>query len=168
MARTETRTECSACGIETTVPFKPTQGRPVLCRQCFQLKGRAPLLQPAAQTPPSAFVDSQQFALSMALSQDVSALTALSVTSEGASLSADAAILAATSMTSAPPHSSVATSADLASITESEEADGVDIPGQPEFLNPTRSLILSTPMEMMKVEKKDSDTSPAQPDKLRA
>ena len=25
-----------ACGIETTVPFKPTQGRPVLCRQCFQ------------------------------------------------------------------------------------------------------------------------------------
>jgi CxxC-x17-CxxC domain-containing protein len=38
LSRTETRTECSACGIETTVPFKPTQGRPVLCRQCFQLK----------------------------------------------------------------------------------------------------------------------------------
>jgi CxxC-x17-CxxC domain-containing protein len=37
-SRTETRTECSACGIETTVPFKPTQGRPVLCRSCFQLK----------------------------------------------------------------------------------------------------------------------------------
>ena len=36
LSRTETRTECSACGIETTVPFKPTQGRPVLCRQCFQ------------------------------------------------------------------------------------------------------------------------------------
>jgi CxxC-x17-CxxC domain-containing protein len=36
LPRTETRTECSACGIETTVPFKPTQGRPVLCRQCFQ------------------------------------------------------------------------------------------------------------------------------------
>ena len=29
---------CSDCGIETTVPFKPTQGRPVLCRQCFQTK----------------------------------------------------------------------------------------------------------------------------------
>ena len=41
LSRTETRTECSACGIETTVPFKPTQGRPVLCRQCFQSK-RAP------------------------------------------------------------------------------------------------------------------------------
>lgn len=37
-SRTETRTSCSACGIETTVPFKPTQGRPVLCRACFQMK----------------------------------------------------------------------------------------------------------------------------------
>jgi len=35
-SRTETRTHCSECGVETTVPFKPTQGRPVLCRQCFQ------------------------------------------------------------------------------------------------------------------------------------
>jgi CxxC-x17-CxxC domain-containing protein len=34
--RSETRTVCSECGMETTVPFKPTQGRPVLCRQCFQ------------------------------------------------------------------------------------------------------------------------------------
>src|ERR1700704_5743082 len=41
LSRTETRPECSACGFETTVPFKPTQGRPVLCRQCFQSK-RAP------------------------------------------------------------------------------------------------------------------------------
>jgi CxxC-x17-CxxC domain-containing protein len=38
ISRTETRTHCSECGIETTVPFKPTQGRPVLCRQCFQAK----------------------------------------------------------------------------------------------------------------------------------
>src|ERR1700761_8907554 len=38
ISRTETRTVCSDCGIETTVPFKPTQGRPVLCRQCFQNK----------------------------------------------------------------------------------------------------------------------------------
>lgn len=38
LLRTETRTECSACGLETTVPFKPTQGRPVLCRQCFQTR----------------------------------------------------------------------------------------------------------------------------------
>src|ERR1700741_5101091 len=38
ISRTETRTHCSECGIETTVPFKPTQGRPVLCRQCFKNK----------------------------------------------------------------------------------------------------------------------------------
>ena len=48
--RTETRTHCSACGIETTVPFRPTQGRPVLCRSCFQ-KGQAGQL---VATPPSA------------------------------------------------------------------------------------------------------------------
>ena len=35
-ARVETRTVCSQCGKETTVPFKPTQGRPVFCRECFQ------------------------------------------------------------------------------------------------------------------------------------
>src|ERR1019366_1925232 len=34
--RPETQTTCSECGAETTVPFKPTQGRPVLCRSCFQ------------------------------------------------------------------------------------------------------------------------------------
>ena len=36
--KTETRTSCSQCGKETTVPFRPTQGRPVLCRECFQSK----------------------------------------------------------------------------------------------------------------------------------
>jgi CxxC-x17-CxxC domain-containing protein len=35
-ARSETKTTCSQCGKETTVPFKPTQGRPVYCRECFQ------------------------------------------------------------------------------------------------------------------------------------
>jgi CxxC-x17-CxxC domain-containing protein len=34
--RVETTTTCSACGKETTVPFRPTQGRPVFCRECFQ------------------------------------------------------------------------------------------------------------------------------------
>src|ERR1700719_2207243 len=46
--RSETRTNCSQCGVETVVPFKPTQGRPVLCRQCFQSKGA----HPAATTAP--------------------------------------------------------------------------------------------------------------------
>ncbi|HMH15442.1 MAG TPA: zinc-ribbon domain containing protein [Edaphobacter sp.] len=50
LSRTETRTECSECGIQTTVPFKPTQGRPVLCRQCFQTKQRAVVPGVAADT----------------------------------------------------------------------------------------------------------------------
>lgn len=27
---------CSECGVETKVPFNPTAGRPVYCRDCFQ------------------------------------------------------------------------------------------------------------------------------------
>ena len=34
--KVETVTSCSQCGKETTVPFRPTQGRPVFCRECFQ------------------------------------------------------------------------------------------------------------------------------------
>lgn len=53
-SRTETRTECSACGIETTVPFKPTQGRPVLCRSCFQQKRvPEPSVGASAAPPPN-------------------------------------------------------------------------------------------------------------------
>jgi CxxC-x17-CxxC domain-containing protein len=39
--RAETRTNCSVCGQETTVPFRPTQGRPVLCRSCFEQSRRS-------------------------------------------------------------------------------------------------------------------------------
>jgi CxxC-x17-CxxC domain-containing protein len=48
--RPETRTTCSECNAETTVPFKPTQGRPVLCRSCFQKQQASPVL-PAAPAP---------------------------------------------------------------------------------------------------------------------
>jgi CxxC-x17-CxxC domain-containing protein len=34
-SRIETRATCSQCGKDTTVPFRPSQGRPVLCRECF-------------------------------------------------------------------------------------------------------------------------------------
>ena len=58
--RPETRTTCSQCGEETTVPFKPTQGRPVLCRVCFKQQ-RTPAEQTqendaklAASAPPPA------------------------------------------------------------------------------------------------------------------
>jgi CxxC-x17-CxxC domain-containing protein len=37
-ARVETTAICSQCGKSTTVPFRPTQGRPVLCRECFAQK----------------------------------------------------------------------------------------------------------------------------------
>jgi CxxC-x17-CxxC domain-containing protein len=57
ISRTETRTECSECGISTTVPFKPTQGRPVLCRQCFKNKRPAtPETAAAAPAEPAATV----------------------------------------------------------------------------------------------------------------
>lgn len=36
--RVETHATCSQCGKETTVPFRPTQGRPIFCRECFQQK----------------------------------------------------------------------------------------------------------------------------------
>src|SRR6185312_5324387 len=39
--RVETHAVCSHCGKETTVPFKPTQGRPIFCRECFQLRQAA-------------------------------------------------------------------------------------------------------------------------------
>lgn len=29
-------TVCSECGCDTQVPFKPTEGKPVYCRECFQ------------------------------------------------------------------------------------------------------------------------------------
>lgn len=45
--RTETRTTCSQCGEETTVPFRPTKGLPVVCRACFQSSPNA--VQPGPQ-----------------------------------------------------------------------------------------------------------------------
>ena len=34
--RADTEVTCTACGRTTTVPFRPAQGRPVYCRDCFQ------------------------------------------------------------------------------------------------------------------------------------
>jgi CxxC-x17-CxxC domain-containing protein len=55
--RSETRTTCSECGESTTVPFKPTQGRPVLCRSCFQkqlARTPAPPVAPRGPAGPTA------------------------------------------------------------------------------------------------------------------
>ena len=122
LSRTETRTECSECKIQTTVPFKPTQGRPVLCRSCFQLKNKAAKPAPAiiAELPLAALpaLEPSAYVMSAAISQDhtVAALTEASTESTGLHLSAEAATLAAASMAGAHAHSSVATAADLASI----------------------------------------------------
>jgi CxxC-x17-CxxC domain-containing protein len=112
LSRTETRTECSECGIQTTVPFKPTQGRPVLCRQCFQIKTKSAAAAqvanvPVATTPP------------LSQAETASALSAASTMPNGSGLSADAAVSAAASMAAASPQSSIASAADLASITVS-------------------------------------------------
>jgi CxxC-x17-CxxC domain-containing protein len=39
--KVETQATCSGCGKLTTVPFRPTQGRPVFCRECFQARRTA-------------------------------------------------------------------------------------------------------------------------------
>ena len=58
--RSETRTTCSECNAETTVPFKPTQGRPVLCRSCFQkqVAKPAPIADPEAAPEPILVMES--------------------------------------------------------------------------------------------------------------
>jgi CxxC-x17-CxxC domain-containing protein len=40
-AKIETAAVCSQCGKETTVPFRPTQGRPIFCRECFRERRHA-------------------------------------------------------------------------------------------------------------------------------
>ena len=41
--RIDVRVNCAQCGVQTTVPFQPTQGRPVYCRDCFlEIRGMAP------------------------------------------------------------------------------------------------------------------------------
>jgi len=109
LSRTETRTECSECGVQTTVPFKPTQGRPVLCRQCFQAKAK---VSPAAVVPMAAT------ALPLTPAETASALSSVSIEADGGMISASGAIRAAASMAGASPESSVASAADLASISE--------------------------------------------------
>jgi CxxC-x17-CxxC domain-containing protein len=49
---TETRTTCSECGTSTTVPFKPTQGRPMLCRSCFEKTKSPKMMQTQADESP--------------------------------------------------------------------------------------------------------------------
>jgi len=40
--RVATSAVCAQCGRETTIPFRPTQGRPVYCKECFEHRKVAP------------------------------------------------------------------------------------------------------------------------------
>jgi CxxC-x17-CxxC domain-containing protein len=48
--RVEVTVKCALCAVETTVPFKPSQGRPVYCRDCF-LKMRSSSSRPDVRVP---------------------------------------------------------------------------------------------------------------------
>ena len=94
-SRTETKTECSACGIETTVPFKPTQGRPVLCRSCFQLK-RVPsgVAAVANMDSPAAQVAAASAALDVAMAAEATPAAASSAATMEMIAEAPAAMIA--------------------------------------------------------------------------
>lgn len=44
---------CSGCGKETQVPFRPTTGKPVYCRDCFQKRGSGGGGRPAGRRSPA-------------------------------------------------------------------------------------------------------------------
>jgi CxxC-x17-CxxC domain-containing protein len=42
---------CSECGKETQVPFRPTAGKPVYCRDCFHKRGSGSARPPGRRSP---------------------------------------------------------------------------------------------------------------------
>jgi len=40
--KVQTQATCAGCGKLTTVPFRPSQGRPIFCRECFQRQRSQP------------------------------------------------------------------------------------------------------------------------------
>ena len=117
LSRTETRTECSACGIETTVPFKPTQGRPVLCRSCFQLK-RVPsgVAAVANMDSPSAQVAAAEKAIDAAF-----AAAAAAAETTSSAKTAEVIAEAPAAITAVEPET-VATPAMIAAAAEAPQA----------------------------------------------
>lgn len=111
LSKTETRTKCSACDIETTVPFRPTQGRPVLCRACFQMK-RVPSAVAAVATMGSS--GSKIAQASAALDTALAAAAVESATESMSSTTAEQISEAAAAVLDAParrPHLKMLTSA---------------------------------------------------------
>ena len=148
LSRTETRTECSECGVQTTVPFKPTQGRPVLCRQCFQARARA--------VPAAAPIAAEPGQVAPSPGATASALAGASLNGNGAALSPDAALMAAASMASASHGSSVASVADLASISPVQGTQGPHGPASVPL-----GLMASVQSESHAVESLNAGTEPS-------
>jgi CxxC-x17-CxxC domain-containing protein len=51
-ARPHFKVICAACGVETTVPFKPDPNRPAYCRRCYVGRRRGPGAPPSPAAPP--------------------------------------------------------------------------------------------------------------------
>jgi len=52
---------CSACGEECEVPFKPSQDRPVYCRDCFmKQKGKKPKEESEEESESEEFEDKSE------------------------------------------------------------------------------------------------------------
>lgn len=49
--KTMTKTKCSSCGKECEVPFKPTPGKPVYCRECFATHRHMPQKNSGKSSP---------------------------------------------------------------------------------------------------------------------
>jgi CxxC-x17-CxxC domain-containing protein len=47
MQKTMFQAKCTSCGKECTVPFKPAQGKPVYCRDCFAAHRSKPEITPS-------------------------------------------------------------------------------------------------------------------------
>ena len=41
-AREQHPVVCASCGTETTVPFEPSEGRPVYCKECYTKTKQSP------------------------------------------------------------------------------------------------------------------------------
>ena len=60
---------CSACNTPTTVPFRPTSGRPVYCRPCLKARRRHPAPSPEIRPTEPATVEAATSFQDMALSE---------------------------------------------------------------------------------------------------
>jgi len=121
LSRTETRTKCSACAIETTVPFKPTQGRPVLCRSCFQLK-RVPsgVAASVAMDSPAERIAEASAALECAIA--AGELTSMSVMSGSSATTVEQILDAPSAIVTEATPASTATTELLAAAAEAAHA----------------------------------------------